>query len=141
MINPAVVIFAPVILAALVIVPVALISPLVKIFAPTRLPVVLTRPLDVIEVNVPTEVIFDCAFVVTVPAVTALVTLPLTLAPCILLIVLPLPINCPPVIVDVAEINPAVKKFAPLILPLAVNIFPAWLKVNPALAPALPLLL
>ena len=125
MINPAVVIFAPVILAALVSVLVAEIRPAVNMFAPTKLPVVLTRPLEVILVSVPTEVMLGCALVVTVPAVTAEVTLPLTLAPWILDIVLPLPINWPPVIVEVAEINPAVKKLAPLILPLAVNIFPA----------------
>ena len=81
LIRPAVNKLPPVILAALVIVEVALINPAVKILAPTRLPVVLISPLEVIEVRVPTEVIFGCAFVVTVPAVTALVTLPLTLAP------------------------------------------------------------
>ena len=79
--NPPVNIFPPVILAALVIVEVALINPAVNIFAPTKLPVVETNPLEVIEVSVPTLVIFGCALVVTVPAVTALVTLPLTLAP------------------------------------------------------------
>ena len=57
------------------------INPAVNIFAPTKLPVVLINPLEVILVSVPTEVIFGCAFVVTVPAVTALVTLPETLAP------------------------------------------------------------
>ena len=49
--------------------------------APCTLPVVEINPFDVTEVNVPTDVIFGCAFVVTVPAVTALVTLPETLAP------------------------------------------------------------
>ena len=68
-IKPAVNRLPPVILAALVIVLVADINPAVKILAPTILPVVLTSPLDVIEVNVPTEVIFGCAFVVTVAAV------------------------------------------------------------------------
>ena len=67
--------------SALVIVLVAEINPAVNIFAPTKLPVVLINPLEVILVSVPTEVIFGCAFVVTVPAVTALVTLPETLAP------------------------------------------------------------
>ena len=61
--------------------------------APCTLPVVEINPEEVTLVSVPTEVIFGCAFVVTVPAVTAEVTLPETLAPCILLIVLPLPIN------------------------------------------------
>ena len=79
--NPAVNKLPPVILAELVIVLVALIKPAVRIFAPTRLPVVLTKPLEIIEVSMPTEVIFGCALVVTVPAVIALVTLPLTLAP------------------------------------------------------------
>ena len=64
-----------------VMVEVAEMNPAVKKFAPTKLPVVLTKPLEVILVKVPTEVIFGCALVVTVPAVTAEVTLPLTLAP------------------------------------------------------------
>ena len=38
-----------------------------------------------------------CALVVTVPAVVAVATVPLTLAPVMLLIVLPLPLNCPAV--------------------------------------------
>ena len=106
-----------------VIVEVADINPPVRIFAPTRLPVVETRPLEVILVSVPTLVMLGCAFVVTVPAVTAEVTLPLTLAPCMLLIVLPLPMNCPAVIVEVALINPLVNKLAPVTLPVTTNAF------------------
>ena len=45
--------------------PVALINPPVN-----TLPLVVS-PVTVNDVNVPTEVIFDCAFVVTVPAVVA----------------------------------------------------------------------
>ena len=132
---------APEIFAALVIVLVALINPAVKIFAPTRLPVVLTRPLEVTLVNVPTLVIFGCALVVTVPAVTAEVTLPETLAPCILLIVLPLPINWPAVTVPVALINPAVLIFAPVILPVDTKALDAKSNVNPVDPAKLPLLL
>ena len=66
------------------------------------LPVVEINPLDVIEVNVPTLVIFGWALVVTVAAVptalpalnayVALATVPVTLAPVIELSVAPLPI-------------------------------------------------
>ena len=45
------------------------------------MPVVEINPLAVKLVNVPTLVIFGWALVVTVPDVTAEVTLPLTLAP------------------------------------------------------------
>ena len=40
-----------------------------------------------------------------------------------------------------AEINPAVNKLAPVTLPVTIKAFEAALKVKPALAPALPLLL
>ena len=58
LIKPAVNMLPPVILAADVIVLVADINPAVNIFAPTTLPVVLIKPDDVIDVSVPTEVIF-----------------------------------------------------------------------------------
>jgi hypothetical protein len=80
-------------------------------------------------VKVPTLVIFGCAFVVTVPAVTAEVTLPDTLAPCMLLIVLPSPINCPAVTVEVALINPVVNKLPPAMLAALVMLLVAL--INP----------
>ena len=61
--------------------PVAEILAVANTLAPCTLPVVEINPEEVTEVNVPTEVIFGCAFVVTVPDVTAEVTLPLTLVP------------------------------------------------------------
>ena len=68
-------------------------------------------------VNVPTEVIFGCALVVTVPAVPALkayvafATVPVTLAPTNELSPLPLPVNTP--VFDVI--------FAAVIVPLTPN--------------------
>ena len=44
------------------------------------LPVVLILPDEVMLVNVPTLVIFGCAFVVTVPAVVAVVAVPALVA-------------------------------------------------------------
>ena len=87
-----------------------------------------TVPLTPSDVSVPTDVIFGCAAVVTVPAVVAVVavvaldTVPVTLAPVIELSPLPLP-----------EIKLALTKLAPVIcdaeplivmLPLAANVRP-----------------
>ena len=66
---------------------------------PDILPVVDISPLAVKLVNVPTLVMFGCAFVVTVPAVPALVanvalaTVPVTLLPFKLVNKLPLPVK------------------------------------------------
>ena len=57
------------------ILPVAFTTPLVVKLPP------LTLPVTVRDVNVPTLVIFGCAFVYTVPATNALATCPDTLAP------------------------------------------------------------
>ena len=51
------------------------------------------RPVTLRLTNVPVLVIFGCAAVVTVPAVVALDTVPVTLPPVILVNVLPLPIK------------------------------------------------
>ena len=67
---------------------------------------------------------------VTVPAVTAEVTLPETLAPWILLIVLPLPINCPPVTLPVAENSPAVSILPALIFPVT-ELIPTLIMLPP----------
>ena len=58
-----------------------------------------------------------------------------------LLIVLPLPMNCPAVMVEVALINPAVNKLAPVTLPVITKAFEAWLNVNPGDPAKLPELL
>jgi hypothetical protein len=58
-----------------------------------RVPVIV--PLAPNEVNVPTLVMLGCAFVVTVPAVVAALTVPVTLAPAIALSPLPLPVITP----------------------------------------------
>jgi hypothetical protein len=55
----------------------------------------LALPLTVSELSVPTDVILGCAAVVTVPAVVALDTVPVTFAPAIALNPLPLPVNTP----------------------------------------------
>ena len=55
-------------------------------------------PVTASEVRVPTEVMFGCAAVVTVPAVVAavaLATVPVTFAPAIALSPLPLPVKTP----------------------------------------------
>ena len=69
------------------------------------------------EDNVPTEVIFGCALVVTVPAVVAdpavpdetayvaLATVPVTLAPVRLLRAEPLPVNTPVLAVILTAVN------------------------------------
>jgi hypothetical protein len=83
--------------------PVALTRPPVKILDPVTLPLELITP-EFNEVNVPTDVIFDCALVVTVPAVVAyvaLATAPVTLAPVNDVNLLPLPIILPPVMLPV----------------------------------------
>ena len=56
-------------------------------------PVKLTFPVLITPDNVPTLVIFGCALVVTVPAVVALDTAPVTFAPWILLRLLPEPMK------------------------------------------------
>ena len=61
----------------------------------------MTLPVAVNEVSVPTLVIFGCAAVVTVPAVTAsvaLATVPVTLAPGMLVKPAPDPMNLPCVV-------------------------------------------
>jgi hypothetical protein len=119
--KPAVKTLPPVTLAAEVIPPVADINPAVNKLPPETLPVTFTL------VNVPTEVMFGCAAVVTVPAVvavTALVafgTVPVTLAPGIDVNPAPDPLNCEPVIWPAADIKPPVKTLPPVTLPLALN--------------------
>ena len=91
LISPPVNKLPPVILAALVIVPVADISPPVNKLPPVILPVLLN------EVSTPTEVILACELAVTyctVPAdvaYVALATVPVTLAPVMLVNKLPSP--------------------------------------------------
>ena len=101
--------------------PVAEINPTV-----VRLPTAAV-PLTVTVVSVPTEVILACAAVVTVPATTAVVafgTVPDTLAPGMLVRPAPDPLNCDPVTVPVAEINPTVRRLPPSTLPVTDTIVP-----------------
>ena len=76
----------------------ALTKPAVKMLAPTKLPLVLTKPLEVIDVNVPTDVMLFCAAVVNVPAIFV-------------------PDKLPPVMLPVALIKPPVRILAPVTLP------------------------
>ena len=89
-----------------------------------------TLPLTVSAVNVPTDVMLACAAVVTVPAVVAdaaevanvaLATVPVTLAPAMALSPEPLPANTAPVMLPVAEIRPAVRRFPVSMLPTTDN--------------------
>ena len=104
---------------------------LVPVIAPP-----VTAPLTANAVNVPTEVMFGCAAVVTVPAVvaapeTVIVYVPLNLAAGIVpeLIFAPFnalrpapdPLNWLPVTVPVALTRPAVLKLPPCTLPLTDN--------------------
>ena len=97
-----------------------------------RLPPITVLPATSRLVNVPTLVIFGCAFVVTVPAVVAevavpaevanvaLATVPLTLPPVILDNPDPLPLMLPPVILPVVNMGfepNAAKLAATLALP------------------------
>ena len=66
-----------------------------------------TLPVTPALVSVPTDVIFGCAAVVTVPAVVAVVafaTVPVTLAPAIALNPDPLPVNTPVLAVILAAV-------------------------------------
>ena len=80
-----------------------------------------TLPVTVTLVNVPTEVILGCAAVVTVPAVVAEATVPVTLAPGIDVRPAPDPLNCDPVTWPAAEINPPVSKLPDVVLPVTVS--------------------
>ena len=84
-----------------VMLPVALINPAVNKFAPVTLPLELIAP-EFNEVNVPTDVILACAAVVKLPDRLVADTLP-------------------PVMLPVAEINPAVRRFPPCMLPATVT--------------------
>ena len=80
-------------------------------------------------VNVPTDVILPCAAVVTVPATTAVVafgTVPVTLAPGILVRPAPDPLNCDPVTVPVTDTNPPVW-LAALTIVVAITLLAAML--------------
>ena len=97
---------------------------------PVKMPVLavifaaVTLPFTPNDVNVPTLVMLGCAFVVTVPAVVAAETVPVTLAP---------------VIEDSAEPLP-LKKLAST-LPVTVNTLEARLNENALLVPEFPSLL
>ena len=95
--------------------PVAEICPAVKMLPPVVLPVTVSA------VNVPTEVIFGCAAVVTVPAVVALVAvvaLPTVNDEAVPVNPVPAPLNDDPVTVPVADIKPPVNRLPPFTLPV-----------------------
>ena len=88
-------------------VPAALIRPPVNKLPPVTLAVTVTL------VNVPTDVMFGCAAVVTVPAVVALVAVvavPTVNDEAVPVNPVPAPLNDDAVTAPVAEINPAVLK-------------------------------
>ena len=114
-------------------VPEALIRPTV-----VRLPTAAV-PLTVKVVSVPTLVILPCAAVVTVPATTAVVafgTVPVTLAPGILVRPAPDPLNCDPVICPVTDTKPPVK-LAPFTIVVAITLLALRLPVNEVEVPAM----
>ena len=91
--------------------PAAEIKPLVN-----KLPLVVL-PVTVTEVNVPTEVMFGCAAVVTVPAVVAdvaVVAVPTVNDAAVPVNPVPAPLNDDPVTAPVADINPPVSKLPPV---------------------------
>ena len=96
-----------------VMLPVALINPAVNKFAPVTLPLELMAP-ELSDVNVPTLVMFACAAVVNEPAKLVADTLP-------------------PVMLPVAEINPAVRILPPCMLPVTVTRLAVLSNVKPAL--------
>ena len=126
-INPPVNKLPPEMLAALVMVDVALINPAVS-----KLPLVVLA-VTASDVSVPTEAMFAFALPDTVAAylVVGMLNVPVTLAPGILVNPAPDPLNCDPVIVDVAEINPPVNILPPVTLPLALNTLPVMLGEAP----------
>ena len=98
--------------------PDVLIIPEETMLPPVTFPVVLINPLDVTLVNVPTEVMFGCAAVVTVPAVVAAPTVNDEAVP---VSPVPAPVKLDAVTVLVADIKPAVNKLPPVTLPLTLN--------------------
>ena len=87
---------------------------------PVMLPVMVLVTVN--PVSVPTDVMLGCAAVVTVPAVVAEATVPVTLPPGILVSPAPDPLNCDPVTVPVAEINPPVSRLPDVVLAVTVKL-------------------
>ena len=135
--------------------PVAVIKPAVPMLPILALPVAVIKPtvpmLPILafpdterETNVPVDVMFGCAAVVTVPAVVALVAAPLNVPVNVVAVTLPnvpLPValtapavtKLPPVILPVAVIKPVVPMFPILAFPLALTVVvnTALLNVTP----------
>ena len=97
-----------------------------------RLPPILAVLAMLKLLNVPTLVMLGCALVYTVPAISALATWPVTLAPVIELSPDPLPLMLLPVTLPVAEKTPVPDK-------LATRTFPPYhLKNCPPSLPGIP---